>query len=175
MWVIDADRRRNTWALWLLVPMAVLWTNLHAGFLILFALLGILVIGCLAESFLWGKSGALRYTLLGAACAVGSLINPYGVKLHLYIRDYLNGHHRNSVQEFQSPSFRAERACLYAGAVRGVGDQRLSLEEAHRLTESCGWFLAYHSLVSVRHVPPVHDCWPCRFWQRKSPRGMMGR
>jgi len=155
MWVIDMDRRRNTWALWLLVPMAVLWTNLHAGFLILFALLGILVIGCLAESFLWGKSGALRYTLLGAACAVGSLTNPYGVKLHLYIREYLNSDTiRNSVQEFQSPSFRAESMFHYmlvlfvALAISG------SLLKKHRLTEVLWiWFLAYQSLVSVRHVP----------------------
>jgi hypothetical protein len=188
MWVIDADRRRRTGALWLLVPIAILWTNLHAGFLILFALLGILVIGGLAESFLWGKSSsALRYSLLGAACAVGSLVNPYGVKLHLYIRDYLNSDTiRNSVQEFQSPSFRAESMFHYmlvlfvALAISG------SLLKKHRLTEVLWiWFLAYHSLVSVRHVPlfmimavpivaeEITDWW--NQWVQAQPRRSIAR
>jgi hypothetical protein len=155
MWVIDADRRRNTRTLWLLVPMAVLWTNLHAGFLILFALLGILVIGCLAESFLWGKSGALRYALLGAACALGSLINPYGVKLHLYLRDYLNSDAiRNGVQEFQSPSFRVESMFHYMLVLFVALAITAPLLKNRRLTEILWiWFLAYQSLVSVRHVP----------------------
>jgi hypothetical protein len=155
MWVIDADRRRNTRTLWLLVPMAVLWTNLHAGFLILFALLGILVIGCLAESFLWGRSGALRYALLGAACALGSLINPYGVKLHLYLRDYLNSDAiRNGVQEFQSPSFRVESMFHYMLVLFVALAITAPLLKYRRLTEILWiWFLAYQSLVSVRHVP----------------------
>ncbi len=114
-WLIGADQRRRTWALWLLVPITILWTNLHGGFLILFALVGLLAMGCLGESLLWGelaawgKSGAWRYLLLGAGCAVASLVNPYGVKLILYIRDTLGvSAIRNGVQEFQSPSFRAE-------------------------------------------------------------------
>src|SRR5580704_6146139 len=39
-WLIEADRRRRTGALWLLMPIAAVWTNLHGGFLVLFALLG---------------------------------------------------------------------------------------------------------------------------------------
>ena len=161
MWLLEVDRRRRTRALWLLIPIAILWTNLHAGFLILFALLGILVAGSLAESFLWddigsrARSGALRYGLLGAGCAVASLVNPYGIKLHLYIRDYLSSDMiRNGVQEFQSPSFRLESMFHYmlmlfvALAITGP------LLKKHRLTEVLWiWFLAYESLVSVRHVP----------------------
>jgi hypothetical protein len=160
-WLIGADHRRRTWALWLLVPITILWTNLHAGFLILFALLGLLVVGCLGESLLWGelaasgKSGAWRYLLLGAGCAVASLVNPYGVKLILYIRDTLGmSAIRNGVQEFQSPSFRVESmfhfmlVLFLALAITG------SLLKKHRLTEVLWiWFLAYESLVSVRHVP----------------------
>jgi hypothetical protein len=161
LWLIAADRRRNTWALWLLVPLAVVWTNLHGGFFVLFAFLGLLVIGCLLESLLWGAMGSrgardvMRYSLLGAACAAASLVNPYGVKLHLFLLDYLRSDTiRNGVQEFQSPSFRGENMLdfmilLFLGlAISGP------LLKKHRLTEVL-WigFMAYNSLVSVRHAP----------------------
>jgi len=161
MWIIAVDRQRRTWALWLLIPITIPWTNLHGGFFILFALLGLLVIGSFVESLLWGelasrgKSDAVRYGLLGAACAVASLVNPYGVKLHLFLVDYLRSDTiRNGVQEFQSPSFRSESMFHYmvllflAVAISGA------LLKKHRLTEALWiWFLAYNSLVSVRHVP----------------------
>jgi len=161
MWLIAADRQRRTWALWLLIPVTIPWTNLHGGFFILFALLGLLVIGSFAESLLWGelasrgKSDAVRYSFLGAGCAVASLANPYGVKLHLFLLDYLRSDTiRNGVQEFQSPSFRSESLLHYmvlaflALAISGA------LVKKHRLTEVLWiWFMAYNSLVSVRHVP----------------------
>ena len=161
LWLIGADRRRHTAALWLLVPIAVLWTNLHGGFFILFAFLGLLVIGCGVEWLLWGplgsrgKSDVVRYSLLGVACAAASLVNPYGIKLHLFLVDYLGSDTiRNGVQEFQSPSFRSESMLdfmilLFLGlAVTGA------LLKKHRLTEVLWiWFMAYNSLISVRHVP----------------------
>src|SRR5262249_19630286 len=83
------------------------------------------------------------------------LINPYGVKLHLYLREYLRSDAiRNGVQEFQSPAFRSESmlhymVLLFLGlAITGA------LLKKHLLTEILWiWFLAYNSLVSVRHVP----------------------
>ena len=156
-WLFDADRKRKTWKLWLLVPCAVLWTNLHGGFFILFPLLALLVAGCWAEWLLWrgrDRSDAVRYGLLGVLCAAASLINPYGVKLHLFLQDYLRSDTiRNGVQEFQSPSFRSESMLdfmilLFLGlAITGP------LLKKHRLTEALWiWFLAYSSLVSVRHA-----------------------
>ena len=161
LWLLTADRRRRTGALWLLVPCAILWTNLHGGFFILFAFLGLLVVGCGVEWLLWGamgsrgKSDVMRYSLLGVACAAASLVNPYGVKLHLFLLDYLGSDTiRNGVQEFQSPSFRSESMLdfmilLFLGlAVTGA------LLKKHRLTEVLWiWFMAYNSLISVRHVP----------------------
>jgi hypothetical protein len=146
------------------------------------------VIGALAESFLWGKAdSALRYTLLGAACALGSLVNPYGVKLHLYIRDYLNSDAiRNGVQEFQSPSFRAESMFHYMLVLFVALAISAPLLKKHRLTEVLWiWFLAYHSLVSVRHVPlfmivaapivaaEITDWW--NQWAQAQPRQSIAR
>jgi hypothetical protein len=161
MWLIAADRQRRTWMLWLLIPVTIPWTNLHGGFVILFALLGLLVIGSFAESLLWselasrGKSDAVRYSLLGVGCALASLANPYGVKLHLFLLDYLRSDTiRNGVQEFQSPSFRSESLFHYMALVFLALAISGALLKKHRLTEVLWiWFLAYNSLVSVRHVP----------------------
>jgi hypothetical protein len=161
MWLIDIDRRRRSWTLWLLIPLTALWTNLHGGFLILFPLLGLVAVGSFLESLLWGelavrgKSEALRYSLVGAGCALASLINPYGIKLHLFIREYLGASAiRNGVQEFQSPSFRSESMfhymiLLFLGlALTGA------LIRKHRLVDVLWiWFWAYKSLESVRHAP----------------------
>src|SRR5258708_40316895 len=46
MWLIAADRRRPSRRIWLLVPLTVVWTNLHGGFFIFFPLLALLLIGC---------------------------------------------------------------------------------------------------------------------------------
>src|ERR1700687_4681623 len=45
LWLVEADRRKNTPFLWLLVPITVLWTNLHGGFVVFIACLALLVCG----------------------------------------------------------------------------------------------------------------------------------
>ncbi len=69
--MIESDRRRNGRTIWLLVPLTILWTNLHGGFAILLLYLGILAVGSLAERNLAGRpalcsaDGALRRSLAG--------------------------------------------------------------------------------------------------------------
>jgi len=51
MGIIEADRRGvNSKRIWWLVPIALVWTNLHGGFLVLTGLLGLAVIGAAAEA-----------------------------------------------------------------------------------------------------------------------------
>jgi len=91
--------------------------------------------------------------LLG--CSLGSLINPYGVQLHVHIFEYLRADWiKNIVQEFQAPTFRTEgqlqyEVLLLAGLIL-VG----ILVGKRRFTEAL-WilFLAHASLISVRHAP----------------------
>ena len=40
-WMIEADLRKPSRRIWLLVPMTIVWTNLHGGFLALIAVLGL--------------------------------------------------------------------------------------------------------------------------------------
>lgn len=160
-WMIEADRKKHGWLGWMLVPMTVLWANLHGGFFIMFALLGLYVAGLVAEGWLLEEERetrwklALRYTGIGAACAAASLLNPYGWRLHEHIVEVLQASYLlDLVSEFKSPSFRGEALMIYmvlmfTGLILTAG-----LMARRRICEAA-WvlFLAYCSLVSVRHVP----------------------
>jgi hypothetical protein len=174
MWMVETDRdgsappRRIFW----LIPIAMVWTNLHGGFLAIIAVLGLTAAGSAIEEWIaareqtgeaslllalqrmkWTKP--LRYGILALACAAVSLVNPYGWGLHQHILAYLRSDWiRNVIQEFQSPSFRNENmlqfeALLFAGLVAAG-----ALLRRRRVAEGL-WVLlfAYLSLSSVRHVP----------------------
>jgi len=160
-WVLEADRRSRTPWLWALVPVTVLWTNLHGGFVIFLACTGVLVAGSALEAALgvapgdapWSAVG--RYATLLLGCSLASLINPYGIQLHIHIFEYLRADWiKDIVQEFQAPTFRSEgqlqyEALLLAGLIT-IG----FLLRKRRFTEAL-WilFLAHASLISVRHAP----------------------
>jgi hypothetical protein len=143
------------------VPMTVVWTNLHGGFLALIAVLGLTAAGMGAETLLqsWNWKDAWqhsrRYLLLTAGCAAASLLNPYGWGLHVHVVEYLRSDWiRNVVQEFQSPSFRTENmlqfeALMLAGLiVAGLQFRRKRIVEGLWIV-----FFVHMSLGSVRHVP----------------------
>jgi hypothetical protein len=143
--------------IWLLVPITMVWTNLHGGFLALIAVLGLTALGSAIEAFLrktgWGKP--LRYAGVTAACEASSLVNPYGYQLHVHVLDYLRSDWiRNVIQEFQSPSFRGEsmmqlEGLLFLGLiVAGFLLRRKQVVEALWIL-----YFAHLSLSSVRHAP----------------------
>jgi hypothetical protein len=169
VWMIEIDRKqssvRSARRLWLLVPLTIVWTNLHGGFLALIAVLGLTAVGSAVEAIIKrepkGKPGpgdfrhAARYAALGAACSLASLVNPYGYRLHLHVAEYLRSDWiRNTIQEFQSPIFRNENvlqfeALMLIGLI-GAG----LLFRRRRIVEGL-WivYFAHMSLGSVRHVP----------------------
>ncbi|HTB14712.1 MAG TPA: hypothetical protein VK752_24235 [Bryobacteraceae bacterium] len=165
VWMIELDRRESTAAsakrLWLLVPLTVVWTNLHGGFLALIAVLGLTAVGFAIEAILQGKlrrqdfQRAIRYGVLAAACAAASLINPYGYRLHQHVAEYLRSDWiRNTIQEFQSPIFRSENVLQFE-ALMLVGLIATGLLfRRGRIVEGL-WivYFAHMSLGSVRHVP----------------------
>jgi hypothetical protein len=161
IWLIAADRRHRSAKIWLLLPLTTLWANLHGGFTVLFPILGLLVLGSAAEAFLYtdgcaGRwSDVQRYAGLGVGAGLASLVNPYGIRLHLHILDILSAKWLlNTITEFASPSFRSEHmmvfmALLFLGLATVV-----PLVQAGKMTEAL-WilFFAYCALISVRHVP----------------------
>lgn len=156
-WMIEADRRENNRAIWLLIPITALWTNLHGGFLMLLACLAVLVVGSLLEvPFANGSVRiAVRYAWLLAGCAAASLLNPYGTRLHTHIADYLRSDWiRNMVQEFQAPTFRSEGQVQFEILLLGGLIAAGFLLKRRRITEFL-WlaFLGHSALTSVRHAP----------------------
>src|SRR5437660_364866 len=51
MWILEADRSRPSRRVWWLVPLTVVWTNLHGGFLVLIATLGLAAAGTAVEAW----------------------------------------------------------------------------------------------------------------------------
>jgi hypothetical protein len=152
MAILEYNRRHGGRLVWLLVPMTTaLWVNLHGGFAVFFALLGLRVIGCAIEAR-WSET--FQLTKVGLACAVASLCNPYSIALHLHIIETLrNPWIKANVTEFLSPDFRGEElmhfmTLLFAGLACVV-----PLVRARRIGEALSVvFLAYASLISVRHL-----------------------
>ena len=158
VWMIEADRLRSSRRIWLLVPLTIVWTNLHGGFLALIAVLGLTAVGTALEAWLGGGRtlrDALRYFQLTASCALASLVNPYGWNLHLHVQQFLRSDWiREAIQEFQSPSFRDETMLqfellmLTGLLVAAVLFRRRQVVEGLWIV-----FWAHMALGSVRHVP----------------------
>lgn len=153
LWILDAQRRAPSNRIWLLVPLAVLWTNLHGGWPALFVFLGIQIASrILYRDPLWRKELAV-----GAACALATLLNPYGWHLHEHIFGYLQSSWiRDAVDEFQSPKFRSENllqfeALLIVGIAAAWGR---AFRGMAGFTEAVMvWVWAHLSLGAVRHAP----------------------
>lgn len=152
LWLLAVDREHQSRKLWLLVPLTVLWTNLHGGFLSLVACLGLFAVGQLLEK---RQDLALRYALCALLCLAASLINPYGWHLHQHVIAYLRSDWiRNVVEEFQSPRFRSEAMYYYEALLLAAFAATAGLARRGRWSDVClivGW--AHISLGAVRHVP----------------------
>lgn len=158
VWMIEADRERPSRRIWLLVPMTAVWTNLHGGFLALVAMLGLTAVGTAIEVYLGnGRTirDAVRYLKLTVACALASLVNPYGWNLHLHVGEYLQSDWiRSAIQEFQSPSFRGETMIQFEALMLGglfIGGLLLRRRQVVEALWIAFW--AHNALGSVRHVP----------------------
>ncbi len=98
--------------IWWLVPLMVLWVNLHGGFLIGLALIGLAVIGIPLDALvdgvkigpLWPRIRLLALVLL--VCVLASLINPYGARLYTFLFGVLSSPvFQEVVVDWVSPDF----------------------------------------------------------------------
>jgi hypothetical protein len=162
MWMIDADRRAHSRRLWLLIPLTILWTNLHGGVFAFIATLGLLVVGLAIEAALewkttggWEAGEVIRYTVLAGLCSAATLVNPYGYGLHVHVAEYLSSDWiKEVVMEFQSPNFRFPSVMQFEVLVfAGLLACNFLLRE-RRVPEAL-WILywAHSGFASARHVP----------------------
>ena len=99
--------------LWL-VPLTLVWTNMHGGFFVLFLVLGCYVGSNLANAAI-EPDAARRLEFLRAVkpwfatalgCFAVTFINPYGWRLHQHILQYITDPYQlQHITEFQSMNF----------------------------------------------------------------------
>jgi len=104
------DTRKRLWGL---VPLYILWANLHSGVYLGVFLLFVWSVGDLIDGY-FGRNTVSReevkkqgVTLLciTAACFLGTLINPYGVlEIANLLQTVLNQNAMNAVSEWTSPT-----------------------------------------------------------------------
>jgi len=115
--ILDSTERQSTGQrrLWILPVLMIVWVNVHGGFVLGFALLGIF---WLSAFWTWLRSRSVQtekaaawkrvrdLLAVGAASVAASLINPYGRHLHAHIYSYLSDRFlMEHIDEFQSPNF----------------------------------------------------------------------
>lgn len=157
LWMVEADRRARTRWVWALIPVTALWTNLHGGFVVFLVCLALLVLAFAIETALgtprWPQ--IRRYSALLLGCSLASVVNPYGIQLHIHIYEYLRADWiKDIVQEFQAPTFRSEGQFQYEVLLLS-GLIVIGFLLRRRLFVEALWilFLAHSSLTSVRHAP----------------------
>jgi hypothetical protein len=142
-------------ALWALPPVFALWVNLHGGYAIGLAFLGLAVCGEAVAAWLGRPAAPVRPLLLALGlAALATLLNPYGVGALLYPLGYAGTGNASMrfIQEWQSPDFHQAGFATLALALAalmavGVGRRPLGVSEAL-------WALltGLMSLLSVRHI-----------------------
>ena len=153
------------WMRWFFPASMLLWVNLHGGWLIGIALLGIYAFAAFVESWRKRKNDAFAAVRAGhraramavalVVSALATLVNPYGWRLQAHIYRYLGDRYlMNRIDEFRSPDFHgwAERcfAIILMLVLIGFAKRRKKL----RLSRLLVTLLAvYSGFYSARNIP----------------------
>jgi len=146
-----------------LVPMTVLWTNLHGGFFVVFLVL-LCYLGSDLLNALLEKNGDIRrqylmatkpWLMVFAACAAATFINPYGWNLHKHVVDYiLDPYQLLHINEFQSVNFHSPVVVYFEPLMLiAVGIAFLDMRQ-RRFTDVFMTLGFLHlSLIAQRNIP----------------------
>ena len=98
-------------SIWLMIALSALWVNLHGGFFIGIALIGLTIVGVILDKWiskdsapLWPRLKMLTLVLVG--CVLALLVNPYGAAmLGVPVRVLQNPVYKEVVVDWLSPDF----------------------------------------------------------------------
>jgi hypothetical protein len=177
-WYLIEEKRSTTW-LWAIPVIVMVWANVHGGFLVAFALLGLTLLGDLWTAIRAGndpgmndpekkdgakkdgakkdqaKKDAARIGGVLATSVLASLCNPYGIALYHHIYQYLTDsflmHH---IQEMQSPDFRTISAkCLFVLLLVSACVAIMRRAQLHLGQRFVLVFFGYEALFAARNIP----------------------
>ena len=110
-------RRGEGREIWWLVPMMVLWVNLHGGFLMGLVLIGLTIVGIPLDAWAnreklsssWPQLKTLFMVL--AACMLAACLNPHGIWIYKFPFDiFLSPIQQQTVNDWLSPNFHQSEA-----------------------------------------------------------------
>jgi len=146
-----------------LVPLTLLWTNLHGGFFIIFLVLLCYIANGLVNAAIEKDPHARRVWLAGlrpwlvtfAACFAVTFINPYGWQLHKHVVEYIiDPYSLNHITEFQSMNFHAPVSVYFEPLMILTIVVALSDARNRRFAEvflALGWL--HLALIAQRNLP----------------------
>jgi hypothetical protein len=114
LWVLDRYRRDETTRIvWLLVPLMLLWVNLHGSFLLGPAVTALYLLGGFVERHWMGtlessptRRGILRLALILVLMILVVPLNPNGVRMYSYpLETVTDPIIQSQINEWQSPDF----------------------------------------------------------------------
>ncbi|MGJ5819287.1 hypothetical protein [Paludibaculum fermentans] len=105
--IVERERRAAWRGFWLLIPLAALWANLHGGFAIQPVYLAVVCTGMGIEA-LWNRSnwrGVWRMVACGLLVGAATLVNPYGIRLHQHLIEFVSSPWAiQMIEEYHPPS-----------------------------------------------------------------------
>ena len=149
--------------LWALVPLQVLWVNMHGGFLLGPTLTFACALGTAIEgrrercpaARIRARRRFAQLCLTGVAQIAASLVNPYGARMLVYpLQTLTSNAMREYIVEWHSPDFHApgfQPLAVLILALMGTFTLSRKRPTAPRLVLLLG--ATYAALSSARHIP----------------------
>ena len=159
-YVLEKARRGRPKALWVLPPLTLLWANLHAGFvagifLVILYSGGALLAIAMGVGFRSALARSGSYLITAVGCLLASVVNPYGIEMHLHIWRYLaDPFYAKYISEFQALSFQEPAARFFEVLVLFGACATVRSLRRGDLTHPLIFVVWLHlALTSARHSP----------------------
>jgi hypothetical protein len=161
--IIDRAAEGRTQLLAWLVPLTLVWTNMHGGFFVIFLLLACYIGSGLLNAATEPNAALRRGFLVDlkpwlvtfAGCFLVTFINPYGWGLHQHVYQYLSDPYQmEHIAEFQSLSFRGGATIYFEPLVLAAVLTALWDARHRRFADvfmSLGWL--HLALIAQRNLP----------------------
>src|SRR6185295_19184539 len=103
-------REREKKAIWWLVPLMIVWVNLHAGYLLGLVLIGVAIVGVVLDAWFAGEKPPTAQlktlALVFVACLVAANLNPQGPRIFVFpFEFFLSPVQQDQIVDWLSPDF----------------------------------------------------------------------